>query len=143
MSGPFFNLRMAHCNFWEYPDRCLLGGRYGHHNSSDRYHRDIAYRWRRLVRPRTLVLGSLVIGGRPNWRASFTSGVGPKPSATAVESRLLGRLQNSFFGVRANFPVPLGARRKLCRGSMNSLILSRLKFDLPGDFYEVFGRKVE
>jgi hypothetical protein len=35
----------------------LEGGQYGHHNHSDHHRHTVAYR-RRLVRPRTVVLGS-------------------------------------------------------------------------------------
>jgi len=39
------------------PVRRLLGGRHGHHNSSDHHNHSVACRRRRLVRPGTLVLG--------------------------------------------------------------------------------------
>jgi hypothetical protein len=48
----------ARFDFRKYPDRSL-GGQYGHHNSSGHHHPSVAYRRWRLVRPRTLVLGSL------------------------------------------------------------------------------------
>ena len=46
----------------ECPDRAvpvcrLIGGQYGHHNSSDHCRHSVAC-WRRFVRPRALVLGS-------------------------------------------------------------------------------------